>query len=436
MKLFRSAPLILLGSASATTRLLQGENGTAITTDGDIEILMNTTAATDPIIPIDLVASTATPTDAAGSLSITTVSASEVPADTTAQSATLPAVSTVASLPDLTTTSNTAVDSPLINSTDSSSTANSDGITLTFNNGDQNILDSTKLTDNTDIQVANSSTLFITTDSISITGYCDNNCVYPNATIDSYGSSNVILRGDDISIYGSSQDSDGGGGAIELREESKGMMDGSILIQGGEGGETGGDALGLYDESFVEISGDVVLVGGGGAEAGKSLTVDTGSTAKINSGTFKNVAWVENGSIDVFGGVFEEGVTLNGNGSLATFYGCFSTSVEDGEVTRLVELSGTFDNATSADVQTISVSVLDGAVLKTDGGSDCVGTTITTEAGNSTFVDDDAANYVGNATSYVPTYMPTTFEEQNSGCIKSFHSMIILGLIFSQHIFI
>jgi hypothetical protein len=209
------------------------------------------------------------------------------------------------------------------------------------------------------------------------------------------------------------------------------------LIQGGDGVEIGGDALGLYDESFVEISGDVVLQGGGGTEAGKALTVDTGSTAAINSGTFKNVAWVENGGIDVFGGVFEEGVTLNGGASFATFYGCFSTSVEDVELTRLVELSGTFNNASSATTQTISVSLVDGAVLKTDGGNDCLGTTITTGTGNNTFVDDDATNYVGNATSYVPTFMPTTMGDQKNDCTRATYSMFMLGLMMlSQYIFI
>lgn len=431
MKVLQVSFLVLLGSVSASSRVLQDENGTAIATDGDIGVFMNTTFDSDPTSPIDLTATTAAPTDPAA----TSTAAAAVVTESFANTATTEAAPVTQS------GESTAATEPIDSESVGAPTANGVGTTLTFGNGDQSTLDASQLSKNTNIRVDNSSTLFITNNGMTLNGYCDS-CAFPNATIDISDSSNLIIRGDDISIFGTnaaSSLSDAGGSAIELSMRSKAMIDGSIVIQGGDGDGSagvGGDALALFNEAYVEISGDAILQGGVGAEDGKALMIDTSSTAKINSGTFKSSVWIENGMIDVYGGLFEEAVTLNGGQASATFYGCFVASVQDdSDISRSVELSGTFFNSTSSATQTINVALTDGAELKTDGGNDCAGETISTDPGNSTStLVDDYVEYTDDAaTTYPPSYMPTLGPE-NDGA-KATSSMFAFGLVLSQYVF-
>lgn len=381
-----SLSMLLFGSASATSRLLQGENDTAITTGGDINVRITTTPAATDLV--------------------------SQPADTTV-AATKPALTTEEPLQ--TTEAQEFNNVPTSNSK-----------TLVYNNGDQHTLDPNDLSTKTNIEVTSSSTLFVLT-SVSISGYC-NDCLFPNSTIDITGSSNLVIQAEDVSIFGSNRSgvvNDAGGSAIELSSKSRAKIWGPILIQGGDGDETagvGGDAIGLYDESFVEIINDVVLQGGNGVEEGKALRVDIGSTAKIESGTFKSELWVENGTIDVYGGSFDKGVILNGDGASATFNGCFVTSEKgSGGVLNSIELTGSFVNST--ETQTINVSLYDGAIVKTQGGYDCADTETTTSS-NNTVISNDDAGYVGNTTTYVPTFMPTALKDGN-GCIRSTIDMLV-----------
>ena len=313
--------------------------------------------------------------------------------------------------------------------------SNGDSSTLIFNNGDQNALDPNQVSTSTNIEVTDSSTLFITNDSIGVNGYCDG-CIIPNATISVSETSNLIIGGSDIKIFGSNQGgviNDAGGSAIELKSTSKGRISGSVVIRGGDGDATagvGGDALGLYDESYVEIGGDIILQGGEGVENGKAITVDTGSTAVINSGTFEGAVWVENGKISVFGGTFEDGVTLKGEEASATFHGCFAVSKQRTDTNNNVyQLSGQFFNSTELE-SIATVDLYDGASLFIDGGGDCPNSTI---SGNTTNISDGTDDSV---TSY-PTYMPTSFRDENeNGCGKATSSlMVVAGLVLSQHAF-
>ena len=439
MKATHAAYLILLGSASASfasARFLQVDSNSSITTD-------------EIVSPIDLVAddNVASPTqpaaatDASNDPTVTsTLATDEIvnPIDLVANNATegetQPATTTDApNDPVVTTAAPTDPIDTSVSSTEeqSSGTPTSSGTTLVFDNGDQNTLDPNEISGTNNIQVTNYSTLFITDDSITISGYCDD-CVFPNSTIDVLESSNLIIEGDDISIYGTNQASiinDAGGSAIELRS-SRGKIGGSVMIRGGDGDNTagiGGDALGLHDESSVDISGDVILQGGVGVEAGKALMVDTGSTAQINSGTYKSEVWVENGSIHVYGGTFESGVSVNGGEASATFNGCFATTItEDMELLRSIELSGMFSNST--EMQTIEVTLVDGAVLKTVGGSSCEDASITTD--NNTVTDDESGEYVGNTSTYAPTFMPTAFSHSVRSTPNTFISMgVAAGLL-------
>lgn len=411
--MLQASYLILLGSGAAASRHLQGDNDTAIATDGGIDVFMNSSAVDDPISPIDLVATTATPTEPATTKVVPTTQS----VDNTA-----------------------ATEAAETSASAGTQTANGSGTALIFDNGEQNTLDPNQLSDNTNIQVINSSTLFITDNGITLNGFCDG-CIFPNSTIDVAGSSTLVIRGDDISIYGSNQAgiaNDAGGSAIELSGKSRGMIDGSILIQGGEGDETagvGGDALALVNEASVEISG-AVLQGGVGVDNGKALIIDTASTAKVNSGTFMGSVMVEDGSIDLYGGTFDEGVTLNGLQASATVYGCFTaSSVQENPIERTVELSGTFVN--SSEVQTISVSLVEGATLKIDGGGECSDLNITTDTGNNATVgvDDDFTDDIGNSTSFPPTYMPTTAGPENDGARATVNSMLALGFVIGHYVF-
>ena len=440
MKATQAASLLLFGSAPvpfASARLLQGDNNTSIFSD-------------EVVSPIDLVANDvaaptqpAATTDAQNDTVVTTsITADEVatPFDLVANNATaVPTQSAAATdAPNDSVITTAAPTDPVDSDTSSTGeqsagTQTGSGSTLVFDNGDQNTLDPNEISDKNNIQVTNYSTLFITDNSISINGYCDD-CIFPNSTIDVSVSSNLIIEGDDISIYGSNQASimnQAGGSAIELRSLSRGKISGSVMIRGGDGDETagvGGDALGVFDESSVEIGGDVILQGGVGVEAGKALMVDAGSTAQINSGTYKSEVLVENGSIDVNGGTFENGVTVEGDGASATFNGCFATTiVEDTALLRTVELSGMFSNST--EMQTIEVTLVDGGVLMTVGGGGCADASITTD--NSTVVsDDESGEYVGDTSTYSPTFMPTAFSGSVRGTPNLLANMSIAAGLF------
>eukprot|EP00956_Cyclotella_meneghiniana_P002888 scaffold3416_cov76-Cyclotella_meneghiniana.AAC.7 len=480
MRTLQAAILILLGSVSGTERSLQGENETVIATDENGTVFITTPAAVvaAPVSPMDFTANniTAVPTQPAAdesnadpivsaettvavveSINVTastepaataTVAPSQ-PADDTSSAPTEPVDGTTSSVPNDTTvaptesaettatTTESSGESVSTQSAESSPSDDDDSKTLVFDNGSQNTLDPNDLaSNNNNIQITEGATLFITSDSINISGYCDN-CSYPNSTIDVSEGSILNILANDITILGSDSSgnkSDAGGSAIELGSNSKAKIEGSITIIGGDGASAsgvGGHALDVHDNGYVEIGGDAVLQGGDGAETGRALFVDMSSSAKINSGTFKNEVHVENGSIDVYGGTFETGVVLNGDLAIGTFYGCFASSaIESPGLTSLnVILSGTYLSSpasTESTQTTINVSLYDGAELYLNGGGECSDESFIM-GGN--YTTDDAESG-GNETSdetYVPTFMPTGLGSSGHCNGKSALRMLFFG---------
>jgi hypothetical protein len=318
---------------------------------------------------------------------------------------------------------------------DANTTADTGYGTIFYSDGEQYTLNPAEVLTPTNIQISDSSTLFITNNSVTINGYCAD-CT--NSTIALYGESVLVVKGEVVSIYGSNQ-TKVGGSAIQLNGVgSKALMDGSILVRGGDCGDgVGGVAIEVFNTSLVDIDGDVIIQGGNGVEKGKSLVVGTGSSAEIKSGWFIGIVQVEStGEIEVSGGTFLDPVTVMGDGASATFNGCFLVSEQDSGDVNIVELSGNF--AGDSEMKTINVTLFDGATLNTNGNtSSCASNTVTTSnSANASGVDDEYS-YRGNS-SDMPTGMPTFFEEESASSATKAASKLFLVMCFviGQYMFL